>query len=90
MPSAEELEASGFALEDFETEPVEVWPENWPAFKVFSDLRTQWRVSGMGGATGLDYNVLFRKLDRMNLPPDEYDQMEDDIRLMETTALLLM
>jgi hypothetical protein len=90
MPSVAELEATGFTLEDFETEPVEVWPENWAAFKVFSDLRTQWRSGGMGGVTGLDYNVLFRKLDRLSLSADEYDQMEDDVRIMEASALSLI
>lgn len=44
----------------------------------------------MGGATGLDYNVLFKKMDRMSLDPNEYDQLEDDIRAMEFEALSAM
>jgi hypothetical protein len=90
MPSAAELEASGFTREDFETDPVEVWPENWRAVCLFCDLRTQFRVGGMGSATGLDYNVLFRKMDRMSLTAEEYDQMEEDVRSLEYAALPLI
>lgn len=32
-----------------------VWPENWAAFVLFTELRTQWRFSPMGQPTGLDY-----------------------------------
>lgn len=62
---------------------VEVWPENWPVFLLFDRMHTQWRE----GAIGLDYNVLFRFLDRMTLTPDEYDQMLSDIAVMEQAAL---
>ena len=65
---------------------VEVWPENWPAFQLFHSIHTQWRYAG----GGLDYAVLFKKLDRMNLTPDQYDQFEDDIRAMEYAALAAM
>lgn len=44
----------------------------------------------MGGPVGLDYNVLFHKLDRMNLSPDEYQDIEADIRVMEEAALSIM
>lgn len=65
---------------------AEVWPENWRAFCLFSDMQTQWRV-GMSGPTGLDYTVLFHKLDRLGLTTDEYDELESDIRVMEFAAL---
>jgi hypothetical protein len=41
----------------------------------------------MAGPTGLDYNTLFHKMDRMRLEPDEYDELEADIRTMEFAAL---
>jgi hypothetical protein len=44
----------------------------------------------MGGPTGLDYNVLFRKMDRMKLSAAEYDQLEEDVRVMEFEALKTM
>lgn len=49
-------------------------------------MRTQWRV-GMSGLIGLDYNVLFRVLDRLALAPEDYDEMFADIRAMESAAL---
>ena len=49
-------------------------------------MDTQWRV-GMNGPTGLDFNVLYRKMDRMGLSPDEYDQLEADVSVMEAAAL---
>lgn len=42
------------------------------------------------GPYALDYNVLYHKLDRMSLAPDEYDQMEADIRILESAALDVM
>ena len=51
---------------------------------------SMWRIHrriGMSGATGLDYNVLYRKLDRLNLTDDEYDEIERDVAIMEAEAL---
>lgn len=47
---------------------------------------TQWRV-GMNGYTGLDYNVLLHKMDRMKLSEDDYLQLENDMQIMENAAL---
>jgi hypothetical protein len=79
----------GFEPEDYAGEPVELWPENERAYFLFVDLRRQWRV-GMGGATGLDHNVMFRRMERMSLTPEEYDQLDADIRAMEDEALEAM
>lgn len=88
-PSEQELAIAGVTLDDYEEEAVEVWPENRSAYMLFAQLQTQWRI-GMGGATGLDYNTLYHKMDRMKLEPDEYDELEDDIRTMEFAALRAM
>jgi hypothetical protein len=79
----------GFGPEDYASEVVEVWPENERVYFLFLDLQTQWRV-GMGGATGLDYAVLFMKLDRMRLTDEEAEELEQDIRTMEHEALRVM
>ena len=68
---------------------VEVWPDNHAAFSLFNALGTQWRV-GMGGATGLDYNVMYRKMDRLALSTEDYDELERDIQIMESAALAYM
>lgn len=65
---------------------VEVWPDNAQAIRLFTTVSTQWRV-GPTGPYGLDYNVLFHKLDRMKLTPTEYESLETDIRTMELAAL---
>lgn len=65
---------------------IEVWPDNWPAFVLFCDLQSQWRI-GMGGPTGLDYNVLLTLLARMRLSDAEHDNLFDDVRVMERAAL---
>ena len=88
-PSEAEMEAAGLTLADFAGEAVEVWPENEPAYFLFQALSRQWRI-GMAGPTGLDHNVLLHRLDRMDLEPDEYDQLDADIRLMEEEALFVM
>lgn len=44
----------------------------------------------MSGATGLDYNALYHRLDRMGLEADEYEQLESDIQTMELSALVAM
>jgi hypothetical protein len=77
----------GFREDDLEH--VEVWPENWPAFSLFTRVQTQWRL-GPGGATGLDYLVVMRLLDRMSLSDTDYDLWFDDIRVMEGAAIEAM
>lgn len=64
----------------------EVWPENWPAALLFCHLQTQW-VPGPNGVLGINYLVLYHKLDRMGLEPDEYAQFEMDVQVMELAAL---
>lgn len=49
-------------------------------------MSTQWRV-GMNGATGMDYNVLLHKMDRMKLSEEDYLQLESDMQIMENAAL---
>ena len=86
-PNAEELAAFGLTAEDVAADPVDIWPDNVAAFQIFSFMGTQWRVGGMGGATGLDYNVMYRKMDRLSLSPADYDDLEADLRIMEGAAL---
>ena len=68
---------------------MDIWPDNLAAFEIFNFMGTQWRV-GMGGPTGLDYNVMYRKMDRLSLPPDDYDALERDLQIMESAALACM
>ena len=83
------MAAAGFVPADFETEPVEVWPENWPAWSLFCEVSGQWRQA-MAGPTALDYTPLFHRMDRLGLSPDEWDARFADIRHIEAAALQQM
>lgn len=86
IPTQQELDATGFTLEDYEDDIVEIWPENWPVFDLFDRMATQWD-SGLSGKTGMKYLVLFALMDRMSLSSTDYDAMFSDIRHMELAAL---
>lgn len=85
-PAAKELAALGLCQSDFAPPEVELWPENWPAIQLFTQLSTQWRI-GPSGPVGLDYNVVFHELDRRQLGRDDYDDMMGAIRTIEEVAL---
>jgi hypothetical protein len=67
-------------------EDVDVWPENWDAVLLFDAIGTQWLV-GPNGPYGLNYLVLYQRMDRMKLTPERYQEMEDQIRILEGAAL---
>ncbi len=71
--------------------PVEydVWPDNWSAFLLFEAMSTQWRT-GMGGASGLDYNALPPVASMLGMKRRELTQAFRDIRVMEAEAMLVM
>ncbi len=66
---------------------VEVVPDVWESYLVFSAMRTQWRV-GMNGATGLDYSVIPNVLELLNIKSKA--TIFDDLRVMELKALELI
>lgn len=65
---------------------IYVWDENRLAYEVFCFMDTQWR-SDFNGRYGLDYAVLYKKLDRMQLKPEAYEQLFEDVRTMEFAHL---
>lgn len=73
-------------VEEASGPPIEVWPDNLQAVNLFITLSTQWRT-GSSGVVGLDYNVLYKKMDRLKLSSDRYDELEEEIRVMEGAAL---
>lgn len=80
------MAALGMTEADYTRPSPALWPENWPAIRLFTQLSTQWRI-GTNGPTGLDYNVLFHELDRAGVAGDAYDDMMASIRVIESTAL---
>ena len=89
MPTPDEMAAAGFRPEDFDTEPFELWPENWPVWQVFCELSGQWRQA-MGGPTALDYTPLFTRMDRLGLDDEGWNSLFSDIRVIESSALKQM
>ena len=68
---------------------IEVWPENWRVFVLFSRLQTQWSV-GMSGATGLRYEAVYPLLDREAQGAEDWQQLFDDLQTLEGAALKQM
>lgn len=66
---------------------VEVVPDVWESYLVFSAMSTQWRV-GMNDATGLDYSVIPNVLELLNIKSKA--TIFDDLRVMELKALELI
>lgn len=68
-----------------------MWPENWPIWRIFSALSTQWAYAsgGMGPAqrTGLVYASLYPLLDREFPDPADWWQAFYDIQHCEAAAL---
>lgn len=83
------MAANGLTLDDFAGDEVECLPDCEEAFGLFSYMSNQWCYS-MNGITGLNYYVLFHKMDRMKLAADDYDYLEGDIRVMESAALKII
>lgn len=88
LPTPQEAASAGFTVADYEEE-AEVWPENWPAWHLFTLMQSQWE-SGFSGPTGLKYSVLFEFMDRKGIDDCNWWQMLDDIRAMEDAAINAM
>jgi len=79
----------GLEPSDYEDDYFEVWPDNWPAARLFMSIGNQWR-GGNGLPIALDYGVLFHRLDRMKLSDDDYEQMFRDVKALEAGAIQVM
>lgn len=77
--------AEGFLPEDYPDE--EAWPENWPACRLFLELCGQWRMASMGGPVAIDYGPLFARMERMRLSDDDWEDLFQSFREIESAAL---
>lgn len=70
---------------------MDVWPESWASFTLFSEIGSQWNRAGMDGvAESLNYGALFARMERMRLSDDRWEEIFSDIRHMEREALRVM
>lgn len=77
--------AEGFEPEDYD--PVEVWPECWPAWQLFRELSGQWRLAPSGAVMALDYGPLFARMDRMRLSDDDWHELFGLVAIVESAAV---
>lgn len=80
----------GLTLEEVPVEEVQIWDINWDTFNLFYSLGTQWRLSGMGGASGLDYSVIPVVGKMLGFKSKKVNEMFPDLRVMENEALITM
>lgn len=93
LTASERKEAEDWGLnpDELEPPPAEVWPSLATTVATFVKLSTQWLRAGMKGRkVGLNYEVLFRVMDRMALDDAAWLEMLDDIRTLEDEALTKM
>lgn len=83
------MAALGLTQADIAEEEVEVWPDAWPAFRLFDAMGTQWRV-GPGGASGLDYTAIPATASMLGIKRRELTYIFPDLRVMEVEALAVM
>lgn len=86
---AEELAKIGLTLADLDQGDTEIWPDNWPVFRLFNALGTQWRT-GPGGATGLDYSVVREVAILIGIKKRQIPELFPDLQVMEAEALAVM
>lgn len=79
----------GLTLDDIEDELVEVWPDAWPAFRLFDAMGTQWRL-GQGGPSGLDYTAIAPTASMLGIKRRDLTDIFPDLRVMEVEALAVM
>ncbi|MGB5955370.1 DUF1799 domain-containing protein [Pseudomonas sp.] len=83
------MAALGLTPDDIEEVVVEVWPDAWPAFRLFDALGTQWRVAS-GGPSGLDYTAIPTTASMLGIKPRDLTDIFPDLRVMEVEALAVM
>lgn len=64
----------------------EVLPENWPVVDLFMRVQTQWKFSGFGTMTGLDYNGVDVVMRRAGIQ-DPDGSIFTGLQVMEVAAL---
>lgn len=65
---------------------IDIWPENYEAFCVFSRCGTQWTV-GSGGMVGLNYPSVWGICKLLGIQPEDESSVFDSIQILEREAL---
>lgn len=77
-------------LQKSQADDYEIWPEHWPAWQVFGQCQSQWRLSiGMGGAywQGLDYQGVQIVMQRIvRVPAEDETACWEHLQILEDEA----
>ena len=83
-----EARTEGFELEDYESEILPVWPDNERALHVFQRVGSRWFPAPAGGVPiGLRWEAIYPLMDRLQLEASEWDELHQDLMVMEDEAL---
>lgn len=72
---------------DDEPAACELWPDMTDALRLFEAMMSQWRMSGMGGPTGLDYAAIPATARLLGIKGGALRRAFDGLRVMEAEAL---
>ncbi|WP_429015987.1 DUF1799 domain-containing protein [Comamonas sp. 4034] len=86
--TAAEAQAEGWALEDYETEIIEVWPDNESALELARLIGTRWVYPSMGGAPlGLRWEAMYPLMDKLELDSAAWNELHEAMMVVEAEAL---
>lgn len=86
--TAQEAASFGLTLEEASGPPIEVWRDTEQSVLVFDALGSQWIYAGMGGVpTGIVYASIEPVLRVRKVPAEDWAQVFEDIRVLESAAL---
>nr|WP_314710532.1 DUF1799 domain-containing protein [uncultured Comamonas sp.] len=78
-------------MEDYETDVVEIWPDNELACSIFRRVGTRWRSPPMGGVPiGLQWEAIYPLMERQKLDDDQWNDLHDDLMVLEAVAIEVM
>jgi len=90
---AVQMQQLGLSLDDFpnadDGTKAGIWPENWPAVRVFEAMSTQWRM-GPVGPIGLDYSALPAVMRLCSVPAAERTDTFECVRILEDEAMKVL
>lgn len=82
----DEARSEGWELEDYESDELLVWPDNWPAVRLFLRVCDRWHYEAPGAPAGLRWEAVYPLMDRMDLEPGEWNALAADLEVMADAA----
>ncbi|MDA8521977.1 DUF1799 domain-containing protein [Acidovorax sp. NCPPB 4044] len=78
-------------MEDYQTETVDVWPDNEQATQLLANVGTRWMLPPMGGVPyGLRWEAIYPLMDRLGLDSAGWDDLHSCLQVLEAAAIETM